>query len=122
MSKHKTTETGNALRKLITEGFKEYDGDIREEALELLQELESNQLVLAAKNKSLECKNIELTEDADIELTEIDFGTGKIMYKIEPFSAITVHELMQALKNAALVVPLASIINGIKNCNGAPRF
>lgn len=46
--------------------------------------------------------------------TEIDFGIGKIKVIIEPHSAIVVQELVDALKEVALVTPVQKIINNIK--------
>jgi len=45
---------------------------------------------------------------------EIDFGTGKLYYSIQPGGTILLTELMQALQNAAMVVPLQQIIARIK--------
>lgn len=45
---------------------------------------------------------------------EIDFGTGKLYYSIEPGSAITVNEIMHALSDVAMVVPLTHIAEAIK--------
>ena len=53
---------------------------------------------------------------------EIDFGVGKIKVLIEPISSVATHELVQAIKNAAMLVPLPELIKKIESCNGYPRF
>lgn len=40
---------------------------------------------------------------------EIDFGIGKIKIDIQPNSSITVLEFVEALKEAALTVPLPKL-------------
>lgn len=124
------------LRKLINDGFKEYDGDIREEALEVLDIVEKNLkdhiiynealladnaiikkhcddqadyvLLMSEKNKSL----------ADFNETymkgEIDFGTAKLFYAIEPGGVCIINELMQGLKDAAQIVPLTDLVKAVK--------
>lgn len=66
---------------------------------------------------ALEFKNkvSELEDDALVDFEEIDFGTGKLYYRINKGSTIVLNELMQALKDAALVVPLTSLVKSIKN-------
>ena len=58
----------------------------------------------------------------DFELIDIDFGTGRITVKIAPQSAAAVVDLVQAIKRAAMSVPLPELIKKIESCNGYPRF
>lgn len=64
---------------------------------------------------ALEFKNKVSELDALVDFEEIDFGTGKLYYRINKGSTIVLNELMQALKDAALVVPLTSLVKSIKN-------
>jgi hypothetical protein len=52
-------------------------------------------------------------------ITQIDFGTGKIAVVIDPDSNIVTHELIEALQSVAMTVPLDRIVNAIK---GLQRF
>lgn len=52
----------------------------------------------------------------------IDYGTGKLHYLIEKGSVMVLNELMQCLKETALVVPLPALIKHIKNAPGYPAL
>lgn len=48
------------------------------------------------------------------KLETIDFGTGVLNYTVPQGQSIEVKQLMDALQEAALVVPLSKLINSIK--------
>lgn len=48
------------------------------------------------------------------KLKELDFGTGKLFYVVQPGSVILVDELMQALQDIAMIVPLQKVVERIK--------
>lgn len=119
------------LRKLITEGFKEYDGDIREEALEQLQAIEDinntikSQFAEQAKDIDDAYKQIKKLEEdkasyqaETISLNNmlhiVDFGTARLHFYIEKGGAITLNEFMQALQEAAMVTPLHKLTRAIQ--------
>lgn len=122
MSKEKNQRPAaiDKLRKLINDGFKEYDGDIREEALEALDSIVLLYNAYNEANQLLQKQLTELLKTGDIiykgcnEMGRIDFGTGTLYYAIKKESAITVKELMQAIRDNAMVVPLQQMTNAIK--------
>src|SRR5688572_9235450 len=143
-----TSDEFAKLRKLVNDGFKEYDGDIREETLEILQDIDAmyktsidaNEIlhtqidnILEAKdamaaevvsltnaNKILTTQLDELLKVGDViykgcnEMGKIDFGIGMLYYAIKKEGSITVKELIQAIRDAAMVEPLPEMINAIK--------
>lgn len=89
---------------------------------ELLHDVENLQKECdQLKCKILQYEQEELKKDT-IRQHEIDFGTGKLYYMISWGSAIALNELMQALKDAALVVPLHTLIRHIKKAPGYPDY
>lgn len=73
---------------------------------------------LSIENDKLKAKIWQLENN----LCPIDFGTGKLYYMVEKESSAYLNDLIQALKNAALVVPLPALVKSINNCNSIARF
>lgn len=48
-----------------------------------------------------------------LELIDIDFGIGRITVKIEPGGSVNVIEFIDAIKKAALTVPLHKLTESI---------
>lgn len=53
---------------------------------------------------------------------EIDFGTGKLYYRIHKGSSASLTDLMSALKDAAMVVPLHVLVKRVQSEHGFKRF
>lgn len=53
---------------------------------------------------------------------EIDFGTGKLYYRLENGSSAYLVELMLALRDAAMVVPLQTLVKRMQSEHGFKRF
>jgi hypothetical protein len=98
------------LRSLIKEGFREYDGDIMEEAIELIDEIEKDEKALATLYNKQK-KQIEWFNNSQT----ISHGTGEVSYFIHPGSAIVWHELMEAIKSASATTALPIIIMWVNN-------
>lgn len=106
--------TFNELRNIIKNGFRDYDGDILEEAIEAIDDLEKQTSRLAAENRNLNDATIQrgvLINDLEC----IDFGIGKLYFSIEKESAITIQELMAAINECACIVPVYVITSAIKS-------
>jgi hypothetical protein len=96
------------LRSLIKEGFREYDGDIMEDAINLIDTIKKDQDAIFA----LSCKQQKQIEWFNSSKT-LTHGTGEISYFIHPGSAIVWQELMNAINNAVATTPLPIIIDSI---------
>lgn len=94
-----------------------------------------NELLHDVENLESECRELkdqvfrlehELEQATRGKKTEefgvIDYGTGLLYYHVHKGSAIVLNELMQALKDAALVVPLPTLIKHIKKTPGYPDY
>lgn len=66
---------------------------------------------LSIENGKLKAKIWQL----DNNMRPIDFGTGKLYYLVEKESSAYLNDFVQALKNAALVVPLQVLVRSINN-------
>lgn len=53
---------------------------------------------------------------------EIDFGTAKLYYAIEPGSVCVINEVMKAMKDAAQIVPLTELLTAINRSRAFPRL
>lgn len=102
------------LRDLIKEGFREYDGDIMEEAIELLDIIENNNKIIVEQFNAQSDDLKRLTKQANSTQT-ITHGTGGISYFIHPESAVVWQELMDAIKHASATTALPVIINAINS-------
>jgi hypothetical protein len=121
----KATDPITRLRSLLKEG-----PYIQEEALECLTEIEflyeticSQSEVQAhdVENLSQECEKFK-TGFYQSTPHEIDFGTGKLYYRLENGSSAYLVELMIALKDAAMVVPLQALVKRVQSDHGFKRF
>lgn len=76
--------------------------------------LDSENYKLSDEIRELRSRNIDLLNGFDEDLKEIDFGIGKIHYKIDQSSTLVINDLINALKEEANVTPVTDIVKAIK--------
>lgn len=73
-------------------------------------QMRDDNISLMKENISLKKENIELKN----KLTTIDFGVGKLYYSIEKEGSAYIPEIMDKLKEHAMLTPLSQILNKLK--------